>query len=80
MPCVAARGVDSGVPEDSIEISRNRLSQIIEETGSEILLTECPSCLHNFRNAKLRKQKIKIYNITEFIAQLYQERQQKDAA
>jgi len=46
---------------------------MIEETGAEVLLTECPSCLHNFRNAKLRTQKIEIYNITEFIAQLYQE-------
>ena len=29
---------------------------------------------------KLRKQKIEIYNITEFIGQLYRERQQKDVA
>jgi Fe-S oxidoreductase len=73
MCCGSGGGLRGSFPADSIEISRNRLSQIIEETGAEILLTECPSCLHNFRNAKLRKQKIEIYNITEFIAQLLQE-------
>jgi Fe-S oxidoreductase len=53
---------------------------MIDETGAEILLTECPSCLHNFRNAKLRKQKVEIYNITEFIAQLLQKKEGKKAA
>jgi Fe-S oxidoreductase len=80
MCCGSGGGLRGSFPEDSIEISRNRLSQIIEETGAEILLTECPSCVHNFRNAKLRKQKIEIYNITEFVALLYQERQKKEAA
>ena len=80
MCCGSGGGLRGSFPEDSIEISRNRLSQIIEETGAEILLTECPSCVHNFRNAKLRKQKIEIYNITEFIALLYQEKRKKEAA
>jgi len=80
MCCGSGGGLRGSFPEDSIEISRNRLSEIIEETGAQILLTECPSCVHNFRNAKLRKQKIEIYNITEFIALLYQERKQQDAA
>jgi len=80
MCCGSGGGLRGSFPEDSIEIARNRLSQILEETGAEVLLTECPSCLHNFRNAKLRKQKIEIYNITEFIAQLLQERQKKEAA
>ena len=80
MCCGSGGGLRGSFPEDSIEISRNRLSQIIEETGAEILLTECPSCLHNFRNAKLRKQKIEIYNITEFIAQLLQEQKEKEIA
>ena len=80
MCCGSGGGLRGSFPEDSIEIARNRLSQIIEETGAEVLLTECPSCLHNFRNAKLRKQKIEIYNITEFIAQLLQEAHRKEAA
>ena len=79
MPCAAAQEADFGDPflRTPSKFQEIGLSQIIEETGAEILLTECPSCLHNFRNAKLRKQKIEIYNITEFIAQLYQERQKK---
>ena len=76
--CGSGGGLRGSFPEDSVEISRNRLSQIIEETEAEILLTECPSCLHNFRNAKLRKQKIEIYNITEFIGQLMQKKGEKE--
>ncbi|MFQ5904409.1 MAG: (Fe-S)-binding protein [Candidatus Binatia bacterium] len=73
MCCGSGGGFRGTFPRDSLKIARNRLDRIIEETGAEILLTECPSCLHNFRNAKLRRQKIGIYNITEFIAQLYEE-------
>jgi Fe-S oxidoreductase len=74
MCCGAGGGFRGAFPKESVKIARNRLSQIIEETGAEVLLTECPSCLHNFRNAKKQKQKIDIYNITEFIAHLYQEK------
>lgn len=74
MCCGAGGGFRGSFPKESVRIARNRLSQIIEETGAEILLTECPSCLHNFRNAKRQKQKIEIYNITEFIGKLYQEK------
>jgi Fe-S oxidoreductase len=80
MCCGAGGGFRGAFPKESVKIARNRLSQIIEETGAEVLLTECPSCVHNFRNAKLRKQKIEIYNITEFIAQLYQKQREKEAA
>lgn len=70
--CGAGGGFRGGFPKESVKIARNRLSQIVEETGAEVLLTECPSCLHNFRNAK-RRLKIEIYNITEFLSLLYQE-------
>ena len=36
------RRVSRRLPEDSIAISKNRLAQMVEETGAEILLTECP--------------------------------------
>ena len=79
MRCAAApeEGFAASSRRIPSQYRRNRLAQIIEETGAEILLTECPSCLHNFRNAR-RKLKIEIYNITEFIAQLLQERQKKE--
>lgn len=47
------------------------MDNIIEGTGAETLLTECSSCLHNFRNAKVRRQKVEVYDIPKFIAQLY---------
>ena len=75
MCCGAGGGFRGAFPKESVKIARNRLSQIIEETGAEILLTECPSCLHNFRNARRQKQKIEIYNLSEFIAKLYQEKE-----
>jgi Fe-S oxidoreductase len=74
MCCGAGGGFRGAFPKESVKIARNRLSQIIEDTGAEILLTECPSCLHNFRNARRKKQNIEIYNLTEFIAKLYQEK------
>ena len=83
MCCGAGSGFRGAFPKESVKIARNRLSQIIEDTGAEILLTECPSCLHNFRNAKRQKQKIEIYNLTEFLARLYRERERpstKEAA
>ena len=44
--------------------------QLLEAYGAEIILTECNSCVHNLANAKLRKQKFKIYNTTQFINEL----------
>jgi Fe-S oxidoreductase len=75
MCCGAGGGFRGAFAKESVKIARNRLSQIIDETGAEILLTECPSCLHNFKNAKRQKQKIEIYNLTEFLARLYRERE-----
>ena len=80
MCCGAGGGFRGAFAKESVKIARNRLSQIIEETGAEVLLTECPSCLHNFRNAKRQKQKIDIYNLTEFITKLYEEKTGKKEA
>ena len=70
--CGSGGGVRGGYPKNSIAMSRRRLEEV-EEVGAEILLTECNSCLHNFSNARLRKQKFKIYNITQFISELMEE-------
>ena len=51
---------------NSIAMARLRLEEA-EEIGAEVVLTDCNSCVHNLANAKLRKQKFKIYNTTEFI-------------
>jgi Fe-S oxidoreductase len=53
-------------------MARRRL-QDAEEVNAEVVLTECNSCVHNLANAKLRKQKFKIYNTTQFINELMEE-------
>jgi len=70
--CGAGGGVRGAYPKNSIGMARRRLQEV-EEVNADILLTECNSCLHNFSNAKLRKQKFKIYNITQFISKLMEE-------
>jgi len=70
--CGAGGGVRGAFAKNSIAMARRRLVQA-EEVGAEIVLTECNSCVHNLSNAKLRKQKFKIYNTTQFINQLMEE-------
>ncbi|MCG6878689.1 MAG: (Fe-S)-binding protein, partial [Deltaproteobacteria bacterium] len=70
--CGAGGGVRGAFAKNSIAMARRRLAQA-EEVGAEIVLTECNSCVHNLTNAKLRKQKFKIYNTTQFINQLMEE-------
>ena len=67
--CGAGGGVRGAFAKNSIAMARRRLEQA-ESVGAEIVLTECNSCVHNLSNAKLRKQKFKIYNTTQFINQL----------
>ena len=70
--CGAGGGVRGAYPKNSIAMARRRL-QDVEEVGAEVVLTECNSCVHNLSNAKLRKQKFRIYNITQFINELMKE-------
>jgi len=67
--CGAGGGVRGAYAKNSIAMARRRLDQA-EAVGAEIILTECNSCVHNLANAKLRKQKFKIYNTTQFINEL----------
>jgi Fe-S oxidoreductase len=67
--CGAGGGVRGAYAKNSIAMARQRLKGV-EEVGAEILLTECNSCAHNLRNAKLRAQKFKIYTTTQFINEL----------
>ncbi len=70
--CGAGGGVRGAYPKNSIAMARRRLEEV-EEAGAEILLTECNSCVHNLSNAKLRKQKFKVYTTTQFINKLMEE-------
>jgi Fe-S oxidoreductase len=70
--CGSGGGVRGAYPKNSIEMARRRLAEALE-AGAEVLLSECNSCIHNLSQAKLRKQKIKICNITEFINELMED-------
>jgi Fe-S oxidoreductase len=67
--CGAGGGVRGAFAKNSIAMARRRLREA-EEIGAEVVLTECNSCVHNLGNAKLRKQKFKIFTTTEFINEL----------
>jgi Fe-S oxidoreductase len=70
--CGAGGGVRGAFAKNSIAMARRRLKEA-EEVDAEVVLTDCNSCIHNLANAKLRKQKFKIYTTTEFILKLMQE-------
>ncbi len=53
----------------SIKIARNRLKMALA-TNADFLLTECPSCLHNLKNSKKRKDNIRIMSITQYLYSL----------
>ncbi|MBW1865683.1 MAG: (Fe-S)-binding protein, partial [Deltaproteobacteria bacterium] len=67
--CGAGGGVRGAYAKNSIAMARRRLEEV-EAIGAEVVLTECNSCVHNLSNAKLRKQKFKIYNISQFLGDL----------
>jgi len=67
--CGAGGGVRGAYPTNSIAMARRRLEEV-EESGAEVLLTECNSCLHNLANAKLRKHKFQVFTTTQFINRL----------
>ncbi len=67
--CGAGGGVRGAYAKNSIAMARRRLEEV-EAIGAEVVLTECNSCVHNLSNAKLRKQKFKIYNISQFVGDL----------
>jgi Fe-S oxidoreductase/anaerobic glycerol-3-phosphate dehydrogenase len=64
--CGAGGGLRSVNPKLSREISRRRVAEAID-TGAGMLLTECPSCLHNLRTGKKRKQKIEVEDVTALL-------------
>ena len=70
--CGAGGGVRGAYAANSLAMARRRLDEALG-TGAEVLLTECNSCVHNLVQAKLRKEKIKICNTTEYINELMEE-------
>lgn len=69
--CGAGGGVRGIYPRLSLQTARTRIEEAIN-TGSTVLVTECASCLHNFRNAVRRKDDIEVYNLSEYLSTLIQ--------
>jgi Fe-S oxidoreductase len=69
--CGAGGGMRGGYPGTSIAMAGLRLQEALA-VEADILLTNCNSCLHNFKNAQkryspLRRNKLEIYNLGHFI-------------
>jgi Fe-S oxidoreductase/anaerobic glycerol-3-phosphate dehydrogenase len=64
--CGAGGGLRGVNPRLSREISRRRVAEAVE-TGAGALLTECPSCLHNLRTGRKRRQKIEVEDLTALL-------------
>ncbi|MBW1682262.1 MAG: (Fe-S)-binding protein [Deltaproteobacteria bacterium] len=70
--CGAGGGVRAAFAANSIAMARKRLEEV-ESVGADVLLTDCNSCLHNLANAKLRRQKFKVFTIAQFLNRLLDE-------
>ena len=64
--CGAGGGLRSVNTKLSREIARSRVAEAME-TGAKVILTECPSCLHNLRTGRKRKQLIKVEDVTALL-------------
>ncbi|MCR4425522.1 MAG: LUD domain-containing protein [Firmicutes bacterium] len=72
--CCGAGSVVRGVyPRLSLDMSRTRIAELASEEP-DVILTECPACLHNLKNAKKSTDEFEIYNISEFIEKLFSEK------
>ncbi|MHA1696099.1 MAG: (Fe-S)-binding protein [Candidatus Helarchaeota archaeon] len=68
--CGAGGGVKSGFKDWAVEIAIDRLKEA-EQTGAEDLITSCPFCLRNFKDAaKSMGSNLKIFGIVELLKDL----------
>lgn len=65
--CGAGGGVKSAFPDLAVEIAKDRISEA-EETGAEYLLSTCPFCTRNLKDAaQAAESKLKVYDILELL-------------
>lgn len=65
--CGGGGGVRGAFTRLSVQMARARLEAAMA-TGAEVLLTECPTCLHNFRNARRSRDAVEVRNLSEYLA------------
>ncbi len=64
--CGAGSGVGIYYPEMAGAVAKERLKPF-KEARTEILLTECSYCLQNLRRGVFAKDKMKVYNLSEYL-------------
>lgn len=69
--CGAGGGLRGVYPRVSLQMARSRLEQAMS-TDSQVLLTECASCLHNFRNGLRSRDNLEVFNLSEYLNSLLQ--------
>ena len=70
--CGAGGGVKSQFPDLAKDISKERIREAVE-SGADILITSCPFCIGNLKDAHEEmepelKEKIQVIDIIDFIA------------
>lgn len=65
--CGGGGGVRGAFTRLSLQMARARLETAMT-TGAGVLLTECPTCLHNFRNARRSRDALEVYDLSEYLA------------
>jgi len=71
--CGAGGGLKSQFPDLALDISKDRIKEAIE-TGAQVLVTSCPFCVGNLKDAlndmeQELQDKIKVVDIIDFIAE-----------
>lgn len=65
--CGAGGGVKSGFPDLAVEIAKDRIREA-EEAEAEYLLSACPFCIRNLRDAaQALESRLKVYDILELL-------------
>lgn len=65
--CGGGGGVRGAFTRLSLQMARARLEAAVA-TGAGVLLTECPTCLHNFRNVRRSRDPVEVYDLSEYLA------------
>jgi len=67
--CGAGGGVRGAFARTSIRMARRRFEEA-QDVDAGVLLTECPSCLHNFRNARRSRDSMEVCGLSEYVSRL----------
>jgi Fe-S oxidoreductase len=67
--CGGGGGLRATYPALSVAMAKQRMEEI-REMEADYCLTDCPSCVHNLRNAKKRKDSVGIMTTTRWLARI----------